>query len=155
AAEICTGLVRRGADGDLTPPSQEDTEPVWARWDALSGAEQRTAWAEADEVHRRLLSEVGADVVIPYFAGPLGLGEYAGYRLSEQAVHGWDVEVVLDSGAVVQQVDLLWERLGLVAGRFHDAGVREGLGSRVVDFRGGRVEVGGGGVTFTATGSGD
>jgi hypothetical protein len=59
-------------------------------------------------------------VRVPYFAGLPSIGEYAGYRLSEHAVHTWDVAVALDPAATIPaaEVDLLWQRLDL-AGELH------------------------------------
>jgi uncharacterized protein (TIGR03083 family) len=128
AAEICTVLVERGIVGDTTPPRREDMEPVWERWNGLTGPEQRTNWMAADDRHLRLLDSLHAagraSVRVPYFVGPLDLQAYAGYRLSEQSVHAWDVEVGLDAKAAIPapEVALLWERLDLVATRFRHAG---------------------------------
>ncbi|MCI2420871.1 maleylpyruvate isomerase family mycothiol-dependent enzyme [Saccharopolyspora sp. K220] len=124
AAEIGTLLVQRGIDGDPTGPAKRDTTPVWQRWDAMSGAEQREAWRAADAKHLALLDSADiATVQIPYFAGQLSVAVYAGYRLSEQSLHGWDVEVALDPSATVPaaEVELLWQRLDRVATRFRDA----------------------------------
>lgn len=129
AAEICTKLMLRGIDGDTTAPSADDARPVWRRWDALSGPAQREAWLEADRRHRGLLNSLTPQQVeslrIPYFAGLLSVPAYAGYRLSEQSIHAWDIEVALDPAATIPapEVDLLWERLDLVATRFHHADV--------------------------------
>jgi hypothetical protein len=141
AAEICTTLVRRGAEGDLTPPTGDDAKPVWATWDAMAGPEQREAWFEADQTHRDVLATVGKSIAIPYFAGPLSLSEYAGYRLSEQALHGWDIEVVLDRGATVRESELLWQRIDLVVSRFHDADTRKRLAPRTVTVPDGSLEI--------------
>lgn len=127
AAAICTTIVERGLAGDLTPPRQEDSVPVWDRWNALSATAQRDAWREADIRHLELLDSLDdterVSLRIPYFSGPIGVRDYAGYRLSEQSVHTWDVEVALASDTVIPapEVDLLWERLDLVATRFRDA----------------------------------
>jgi hypothetical protein len=80
--------------------------------------------------------------VIPYFAGPLGVTEYAGYRLSEQALHAWDIEVTLDPAAVIPEADLLWERLDLVVSRFHDAEVRARLAPMRIALPGSALVIG-------------
>jgi uncharacterized protein (TIGR03083 family) len=135
-AEICTMLVRRGIDGDATAPTADDARPVWQRWDAMSASAQRDAWSEADRRHRELLSSLDArqleSVEVPYFAGLLSVPTYLGYRLSEQAVHAWDIEVALDSTATITapEIDLLWNRLDLVATRFRNADVLERLAPR-------------------------
>jgi hypothetical protein len=110
--------------------------PVWERWDALSGPAQREAWMAADARHRQLLDSLDvqqrASVRVPYFAGLLSVPGYAGYRLSEQSVHAWDIEVALDPATVIPaaEVRLLWERLDLVATRSRDAETLRRLGSR-------------------------
>ena len=132
AAEIGTVLVQRGIDGDTTGPGERDTKPVWRRWDAMSAPEQREAWLKADAQHLALLDAADiATVQVPYFAGLLSVPGYAGYRLSEQSVHGWDIEVALDPSAKIPpvEVDLLWQRLDRVATRFRDAQTLARLGS--------------------------
>ncbi|KAA0099571.1 maleylpyruvate isomerase family mycothiol-dependent enzyme [Mycolicibacterium sp. P1-18] len=121
AAEIGTVLLRRGLDGDDSAPTPADTGPVWDRWNAMSSPDQRAQWVDADATHRETL-RAAADlpVRVPYFAGLLTVRDYAGYRLSEQSVHGWDVAVATDPGAAIApaEVSLLWQRLDLVATRF-------------------------------------
>ncbi|MET8332040.1 maleylpyruvate isomerase N-terminal domain-containing protein [Streptomyces sp. NPDC005181] len=126
AAEISTMLVERGIAGDATGPVRHELLPVWKRWNALSAPHQREAWQEAAARHLRLLDSLSAadraSVKVPYFAGLLSIPVYAGYRLSEQSVHAWDIEVALDPAAAIpaEEVGLLWERLDLVATRFRD-----------------------------------
>lgn len=126
AAEIGAGLVGRGLAGSTQAPSRPEIEPVWERWNALGPAEQREHWRQADARHLRLLDSLDerqrATLRVPYFAGLLDPSAYAGYRLSEQSVHAWDVEVALDPAAVIPAAEtaLLWERLDLVATRFRD-----------------------------------
>lgn len=132
AAEISTGIVERGLAGDTAAPRREDVAPLWERWDATPPAAQREAWLEADARHRTLLDSLAdraAEVQVPYFAGLLSLPVYAGYRLSEQSVHAWDIEVALDPAATIPdaEVALLWDRIDLVASRFRDAGILTGL----------------------------
>lgn len=127
AAEICTTLVKRGIAADATGPVAERLGPIWRRWDSLSGPDQREAWQQADARHLRLLGSLDEHqretVRIPYFSGLLSVDAYAGYRLSEQSVHAWDIEVALDETATIPapEVALLWQRLDLVATRFRDA----------------------------------
>lgn len=125
-AEICSELVERGIAGGTAGPRREDLLPIWDRWNALGPAGQRAQWLTADARHLRLLESISEEdrtsVRVPYFAGRLDLPTYAGYRLSEQSIHAWDVQVALDSTAVIpeQETALLWERLDLVATRFRD-----------------------------------
>jgi uncharacterized protein (TIGR03083 family) len=150
AAEICAGLVRRGLDGSDVGPQREELLPIWDRWNALGPEEQRAQWREADRTHLDLLAAITAEqeatLRVPYFAGPMDLATYAGYRLSEHALHGWDVAVALDPAATVGHADLVWERIDLMATRFHDPAAREALAEQVVvlrhDGRHDRVEIG-------------
>ncbi|MDX3771984.1 MULTISPECIES: maleylpyruvate isomerase N-terminal domain-containing protein [unclassified Streptomyces] len=141
AAEISAGLLQRGLAGDTTGPRREEVAPVWERWDALSAPAQREAWTAADAHHLFLLDsldeQASVEVRVPYFAGLLGVSEYAGYRLSEQSVHAWDIEVALDPAATVPpaEVRLLWERLDVVATRFRDAETLQRLGPRQLSVR--------------------
>lgn len=133
-AEICTALVKRRPDGDLSGPTAADTAPVWQRWDALSPVEQRAAWDVADARHLALLDGLSdtdlSSLRVPYFSGALSVAEYAGYRLSEQAVHAWDVDAALDRTATIpgDELALLWRRIDLVASRFHSAATRDRIG---------------------------
>jgi hypothetical protein len=133
AAEICTTLLERGAAGGTEGPAREDVAPIWNRWDALEALEQRDAWYRSDANHLRLLRYLAAEgdetLGIPYFAGPLTLVEYMGYRLSEQSVRAWDARVSYDPtvNLPADELALLWDRLHLVASRFNDGATREWL----------------------------
>ena len=126
-AEIFAGLLERGIAGKTETPSQQELEAIWDRWNALGAPEQRAQWRLADAHHLELIDSLGAEereaLRVPFFAGPLDLETYAGFRLSEQSVHGWDIEVALDPEAAIPaaETDLLWERLDLVASRARDA----------------------------------
>jgi uncharacterized protein (TIGR03083 family) len=139
AAEICTALVERGLSGDPTPPQREQLVPIWERWDAMTPEAQIEAWRAADDRHRTVLSaisrEQAASLRIPYFVGPLTLTEYVGYRLSEHSVHAWDIAVALDPKATIpaDELDLLWQRLDLITGRFFDKDQLARLRPRTLD----------------------
>jgi uncharacterized protein (TIGR03083 family) len=142
-AEICAELVRRGLSGSDRGPQREELLPVWERWNAMAPTEQREQWRSADRAHIELLESVTAEqeqtLLVPYFAGPMDLTTYLGYRLSEHAVHGWDVASVFDADAVVGQLDLAWERIDLIATRFHDPAARDSLAPRAIEVKhGGR-----------------
>ncbi len=136
ASEIGTILIDRALAGETTAPGRELAVPIWQRWDAMTPLEQREAWYESDARHRAALASLVAlgperlEVLrIPYFAGPLTVTVYAGYRLSEQTVHGWDIAVGLDPAAAIPQpeLSLLWDRIDLVASRFRDEATLERL----------------------------
>ncbi|MEU3188191.1 maleylpyruvate isomerase N-terminal domain-containing protein [Streptomyces sp. NPDC006923] len=136
AAEISAGLLQRGLAGDTTGVRREDVAPVWERWNALSAPAQREAWTKADARHLALLDSLDertrAEARVPYFAGLLDVPAYAGYRLSEQSVHAWDIEAALHTAATIPpaEVRLLWERLDLVATRFRDGDTLRRLAPR-------------------------
>jgi uncharacterized protein (TIGR03083 family) len=125
-AEIGAMLVERGIRGQKNTPSREDVLPIWERWDARSPRDQRAAWRDATARHLELLDSLNDEqrtfMAVPYFAGLLSVPVYAGYRLSEQSVHGWDIAVALDPTATIpaDELRLLWKRLDLVATRFRD-----------------------------------
>lgn len=130
-AEICTTLLDRGMAGSTAGPDADLVRPVWARWDAMSPQDQRAAWSDADAGHREVLGGLTSlqldSVRVPYFSGLLDVTTYLGYRLSEQSVHAWDVEVAHKDGASIppEEVDLLLERIDLIATRFRDGDVLE------------------------------
>jgi uncharacterized protein (TIGR03083 family) len=138
AAEIGTILLQRGIDGDESAPTPQDTGPVWERWNAMAATEQRARWIQADARHRELLRAAAERPVrVPYFAGLLTVQDYAGYRLSEQSLHGWDVAVAVDPHAAIAptEVSLLWQRLDLVATRFRAPDVLVRLSPRQIEVR--------------------
>ncbi|OZC74656.1 hypothetical protein CH274_21780 [Rhodococcus sp. 06-418-5] len=136
AAEICTDLVRRGLAGDHRGPQRDELTPIWDRWNDLGPAEQRLQWQRADAAHLELLAGITVEqeksLRVPYFAGPMDLTTYLGYRLSEHALHGWDVAVTFDPSATVGQLDLVWQRIDMIASRFHDGAVRQRLAARQI-----------------------
>jgi uncharacterized protein (TIGR03083 family) len=138
AAEIGTGLLRRAVAGDASAPTSAHTAPVWDRWNALVPNAQRAQWVAADATHREALRTAAElPVRVPYFAGLLSVQEYAGYRLSEQSVHGWDVSVTVDHQSTIGpvEVSLLWQRLDLVATRFRAPDVLARLAPRQIELR--------------------
>jgi uncharacterized protein (TIGR03083 family) len=126
-AEIGVMLLERGIRGRTNGPVHDEVLPIWERWDALGPLEQRAAWQDANARHLGLLDSLNAaqhaSARVPYFAGLLSVADYAGYRLSEQSVHGWDIAVALDPTTTIpaDELRLLWKRLDLVATRFRDA----------------------------------
>jgi uncharacterized protein (TIGR03083 family) len=126
AAEISANLVERGVAGGTETLGRAEVEPIWDRWNALGATQQRAEWIDSDARHLRLLDALDAEqraaLRVPYFAGLLDLPTYMGYRVSEQSVHAWDVEVALAPEATIPapEVALLWDRLDMVATRFRD-----------------------------------
>jgi uncharacterized protein (TIGR03083 family) len=134
AAEICAALVSRGVAGGTAVLERSELLAIWARWDGLAPEAQRRAWGQSDRTHLALLRSITATdaetLTIPYFSGLLSLTEYAGFRLSEQTLHAWDVAVALDEDAVLPPAEgaLLLSRINLIASRFNDAETRGWIG---------------------------
>ena len=121
-AEIFAMYVNAGvAGGD--PPSQDAFKPVWDTWNARAPEEQAARSVEANEV---LVSRVESLTpeqhetfrVTMFGAMSMDLAALLGMRLSEHAVHTWDIAVALDPAARVapDAVDLLIDQLPRMAG---------------------------------------
>lgn len=72
-------------------------EDVWARWNALAPADAAVAFVEADEHLVAWWERLGDDelesmqVQLPFLPVPIGAVAAIGFRLSEVALHAWDV----------------------------------------------------------------
>ena len=121
-AEISSLYIEAGVTGgDL--PSSEDFKPIWETWNARSPedqAERSVAVNEAlvSRVESLTPQEQTGFHVTMFGRMPMDLAGVLGMRLSEHALHTWDVAVTLDPAAKVPQdaVDLLVDRLPLMAG---------------------------------------
>jgi uncharacterized protein (TIGR03083 family) len=121
-AEIFSLYIEAGvAGGD--PPGFEDFKPVWDAWNARSPEEQATRSVSANEALvtriESLTPEQRAAFQVTMFGRmPVDLAGALGLRLSEHAVHAWDVAVALDPSARVapDAVELLIDRIPLMAG---------------------------------------
>jgi len=99
-AQLESGLRGEVAPDDLGPP-------IWTHWDALTPAQKRAEFLEATGV---LLARVGsldagtrasARVRLSYLPEPIDLATFVRMRLSEVALHSWDVRVAYDPAAVL------------------------------------------------------
>jgi len=101
-----------------------DNQEVWARWDALDPGAAATAFVDADE---RLVAwwetrgddELAAmQVQLPFLPVPIDAAAAAGFRLSEVALHSWDVLAAADPTAEVaaDAATLLIDRLPMLVG---------------------------------------
>ena len=105
-AEITLAVLDAGVD--LRPaPSQDDNKAIWARWDAMTPAEQAAGFLRSNAAlvdrFESLLPEEEEQLRIDvgYLPFPLTLGQYARLRLSELTLHGWDVRVAFDDAAAL------------------------------------------------------
>jgi uncharacterized protein (TIGR03083 family) len=124
-AEIGLGgldAARAGSD----PPPRETFPSVWARWDAMRPEECRDAFVAWDE--RLVTSYEALDdatratlrIKLGFLPRPMDVPSVVSIRLSETALHGWDVRVGDDPKATLDlpAVELLVDRLPLSIGFF-------------------------------------
>jgi uncharacterized protein (TIGR03083 family) len=121
-AEIFALYLDAAADGG-EPPSREAFPQIWDTWNARSPEEQAARSVEANEalVSRieSLTPEQRAAFQVAMFGPvPMDLAGFLGMRLSEHALHTWDVAVVLDPAARVapDAVELLIDAVPRMAG---------------------------------------
>lgn len=120
-------------------PGRDFMPPVWERWNALGPEEQAEAFLSTDGQLVEALEDLGdrLDELTFTFFGVMQLDAvgFVAMRLSEHALHTWDVAAALDPAATVDPdaVSLLVDRLPQMAQR---AGSAErapgGLAVRVV-----------------------
>lgn len=95
-AEIASEALRSGVAGSIDPLAARTMRGLWAAYDALgdNAAADRAMAANEDliEAFEALTTTQLADVRIPFFVGPVTVANFAAFRLSEHAVHTWDVE---------------------------------------------------------------
>jgi uncharacterized protein (TIGR03083 family) len=117
------GLWLDAALSGQDPPGHEQFPPIWDRWNAKSPKDQVADGIRADQVTLERFESLGADqlarIHLQLFGMDLDATGLARMRLSEHAVHTWDVAVALDPAAKLapDAVALLIDTLGQVAGR--------------------------------------
>lgn len=121
-AEIFSLYVDAGVTGG-DPPGQDDFKPVWETWNARSPEDQAARSIAANEALvarvESLTPEQRAAFHVTMFGRlPVDLAGVLGLRLSEHALHTWDIAVMLDPAATVlpDAVDLLVDRLPQMVG---------------------------------------
>ncbi len=121
-AEIMSLSLEAGLTGG-DPPEQAAFQQVWDTWNARSPEEQAARSIEANEALvtrvESLSPEQRAAFQVTMFGPmPFDLAGVLGLRLSEHALHTWDVAVVLDPAARVapDAVDLLVDQVQVMIG---------------------------------------
>ena len=121
-AEIFTLFLDAGRKGE-DPPGREAFEPIWGVWNARSPEEQAAHALAADQAALERFESLDTAEQerfhLNLFGGDVDLAVLARMRLSEHAIHTWDVAVALDPAATVSPdaVDLLIDTLGQLAAR--------------------------------------
>ena len=107
-------------------PGGEVFPPIWDVWNAKAPLQWRDDWREASEKHvarfEALTDEEIERFSMDFFGRTLDLVGFLRMRLSEQAVHAWDVEVMGTPTAEVSPtaVPLLVDHLDFVVARTAD-----------------------------------
>lgn len=102
-AEITRARLKATLDG-APPPSEEEMRAVWRRWDALTAHAQAESFIGADGELVETLENLGDrldDLRVTMFGMDLDAATLVGMRLSEHALHAWDVDVSFDPAAKV------------------------------------------------------
>lgn len=121
-AEIFLLSLTAGLTG-AEPPTSEDFQPIWATWNARTPEEQAAQCTVANEalvsrVESLTEAEREAFSVVMFGAMTMDMAGLLGMRLSEHAVHTWDVAVAGDPAARVERnaVDLMIDGLSMIIG---------------------------------------
>jgi uncharacterized protein (TIGR03083 family) len=120
-AEIFALMLAAARAGEPTP-GIEAFHPIWDVWNARGPVEKRDLALSTDDAFIRQLEAFTAEEAesfrIALFGMDLDLAGITRMRLSEHAVHTWDVAVAVDPTATVSPdaVDLLIDGLGQTAG---------------------------------------
>src|SRR5215475_10362517 len=126
-AEIFGLILEAGLAGQ-EPPAREEFPPVWDKWNAKDPQAQATDALRADQATLERLESMDADerarLHLNLFGMDIDTTGFARLRLSDHAVHTWDVLVALDPAATLapDAVDLLIDIVDQVAGRTASSG---------------------------------
>lgn len=121
-AEIFQAILDAVVAGE-PPPERESFPPIWDRWNAMTPEEQAEGFLSTDGALIENLEHLGdrLDELEFVMFGSLRLDAagFLGMRLSEHALHAWDVAVAFDASATVDPdaVALLVDRLPQMASR--------------------------------------
>jgi uncharacterized protein (TIGR03083 family) len=121
-AEIFGLFLAAGLSGDAAPGG-EVFQPIWDRWNALPPVEQVAQSLAANEAFVSRLEQIepaeAEKFALSMFGSDFDLAGLAAMRLSEHALHAWDIAVALDPSATVSAdaVDLLIDGIAVGAAR--------------------------------------
>jgi uncharacterized protein (TIGR03083 family) len=121
-AEIFGLILEAGLAGQ-EPPGREEFPLVWDKWNAKDPQAQATDALRADQATLERLESMDADerarLHLNLFGMDIDTTGFARLRLSEHAVHTWDVLVALDPAATLapDATALLIDMVDQIAGR--------------------------------------
>jgi uncharacterized protein (TIGR03083 family) len=105
-AEIMKATVQAALDGQPNP-GRDFNHSVWDRWNAMSRDERAAGFLAANEATTSLFESLDADtrenlrVDVGFLPAPVDVASTARLRLSELALHSWDIRVEFDDKAVL------------------------------------------------------
>jgi uncharacterized protein (TIGR03083 family) len=103
-AEIFGLILEAGLAGQ-EPPAREEFPPIWDKWNAKDPQAQAADALRADQATLERLESMDADererLHLKLFGMDIDTAGFARLRLSEHAVHTWDVLVALDPAATL------------------------------------------------------
>jgi uncharacterized protein (TIGR03083 family) len=121
-AQIFGLLLDAGLSG-AEAPGRDEFSRIWDVWNAMSPNDQATSSLVADSAFLQRVDAVPAEELdelqMNLFGTPANAGRLLGMRLSEHAIHTWDVIVVRDPSAEVaaDAVEFMIDHLDAVAAR--------------------------------------
>ena len=122
-AEIGLTHLERALVG-AAPLGRDDFPVIWGQWNALNQADKASRMVVWDRRNVSVIQGLDDHTVstlrMPFFTGTeVDVATLVGFRLSEHAVHAWDVAVSFDPEAEILEssVALLVDRLGLIVAR--------------------------------------
>jgi uncharacterized protein (TIGR03083 family) len=121
-AEIFGLFLEAGLAGQ-DPPGREAFGPIWSTWNAKDAQAQATDALQADEATVEQFESIDPDqkaqLRLQIFGMDMDTTGLARMRVSEHAIHTWDVAVALDPSATVapDAVGLLIDTVGQFAAR--------------------------------------
>lgn len=144
-AEIFGAFVDAALE-DAEPPGQDSFPPIWDAWNARSAPEQVADSVAANEAFLRRMEGLSkaqlGGIKLAAFGMDIDAVRLLQMRLSEHAVHTWDVAAALDAGATVsaEAVALLVDTLPELARRVGKA-VGEPFRVHIESFEPGRDQL--------------
>lgn len=103
-AEISEAVLRAALDGKPNP-GMDYFKSVWARWDSAGRRERADGFARASaaltELYESLAPRDDLRIDLGFLPEPVDLATAARMRLSEFALHAWDVRAGSDPSAVL------------------------------------------------------
>ena len=106
------GLLLDAGLAGAEQPGREEFSRIWDVWNAMSSAEQARNSLIADDAFLDRVAAIPADQLdamqMTLFGGPADAARLLGMRLSEHAIHTWDVIVMRDPDAEVAGDAVAW-----------------------------------------------